>query len=86
MPFSEGKIQYLGHDLQDRQNQSKRFEMVVSHFNRLRQVRDPHVHYAYQPFDKSLFILPDYANGLGMLTTEVRSAEEIAKRLLKQRG
>jgi hypothetical protein len=86
MPFSEGKIRYLGHNLEDHQSQLKRFGTVISLLNRVRQVKHPHVQYAYQPFDKSFFILPDYANCLGMLTNEVRSAEEIAKRLLKQRG
>jgi len=85
MPFSEGKIQYLGNDAQDRQHQSKRFGIAVPLFKRLRQIRDPHIQYAYQPFDKSLFVSPDYANSLAMLTTEVRSAEEIAKQILRHR-
>jgi hypothetical protein len=85
MPFSEGKIQYLGNNAQDRQHQSKRWGIAVPLLKRLRQIRYSHIEYACQPFDKSLLILPDYGSSVAMLTTEVRSAEEIAKRLLKQR-
>ncbi|MCI0527700.1 MAG: FAD-dependent oxidoreductase [Nitrospira sp.] len=85
MPFSEGKIQCLGNDYQDRLRGSKRLEKVLPLFKRLRQIKYPHIEYAYLPFDKSFFVLPDYANSLVMSTTEVRSAAEIANQLLKHR-
>ncbi len=85
MPFSEGKIQCLGNDQQDRLRESKRLEKTLPLFKRLRQIRYPHIEYAYQPFDKGLFVLPDYANNMMMSTTEVRSAAEVANQLLKHR-
>jgi hypothetical protein len=85
MPFSEGKIQCLGNDHQDRLRESKRLEKARHLFKRLRQIRYPHIEYAYLPFDKGLFVLPDYANNMMMSTIEVRSAAEVANQLLIRR-
>lgn len=85
MPFSEGKIEYLGHDQQDRQREAKRLEKTLPLFKRLRHIKYPHIEYSCQPFDKGFFVLPDDGHSRVMLTTEVRSASEIANQLLKHR-
>ena len=85
MPFSEGKIQYVGNDEPDRQAQAQRMAKARPFLKHLRHIRRRHIEYAYPRFDQGLFFLPDHGSGMGMLSTEVRSAEEIAKRIIKCR-
>jgi hypothetical protein len=85
MPFSEGKIQYVGNDEQERRDRDRRMTIINPFVKHLRNVRRPHFEYAYQPFKKGLYILPDHTSGMGMLVSEVRSAGEISRQILKSR-
>lgn len=83
MPFSEGRIQYIGnhqHHIQDRQN---RMAKVAPQLKRLRFVKHPHLEYAYHPFHRRLFVLPDCGNAMAMWTAEIIAADAVARQLLR---
>lgn len=84
MPFSESGIHYIGDDRKEQKLAAQRWKIDMPFRSRLRFVKRRQLEYAHLPFNRSLFFLPDLGSESAVFLNELRSADEIAMRLLKR--